>query len=79
MSYVRRSAPARNRIGKYRGECGLSKAALGREIGRSRETIRNWEALETSPSVPDAIELMRLFDVTFEELFPPDWIVDEEW
>jgi len=59
----------RNRVRWLRSEMGLSQAALGDELGVSRQTINSIEQGRYLPSLPLAIAIARFFTTTVEDVF----------
>ena len=64
-----------NRVKDVRTEAGLSQAALGKEIGATRQTIIAIEAQRYSPSLELAFRLAHVLKMPIEELFQ----FDGEW
>ena len=64
-----------NRVKDVRMDVGLSQAALGKEIGATRQTIIAIEAQRYSPSLELAFRLSHVLKVPLEELFQ----FDGEW
>ena len=62
----------RNEIRRLREETGLSQAALGAQLGVSRQTINSLETGRYDPSLPLAFAIARLFELTIEEIFFPE-------
>ncbi|XVX18665.1 helix-turn-helix transcriptional regulator [Actinomycetota bacterium] len=58
-----------NDVRALREARGLSQAALGAELGVSRQTINSIETGKYDPSLPLAIRIARLFGTTVEETF----------
>lgn len=78
MSAPRKKTPAvPNRIRAMRCLNGMTCEQLGKEIGRCWQTVQKWERLESCPSTYDACRLIRLFDVTFEELFDLETLFED--
>ena len=59
----------RNEVRRLREERGLSQAALGTELGVSRQTVNSLETGRYDPSLPLAFTLARFFGLTIEEIF----------
>lgn len=59
----------RNSIRERRAAIGLSQAALGAEVGVSRQTVNSIELGKYDPSLPLAFALARFFQCRIEELF----------
>lgn len=62
----------RNDVRTLREARGLSQAALGTELGVSRQTINSIETGKYDPSLPLAIAIARHFSSTVEEIFHVD-------
>ncbi|MDO5696978.1 MAG: helix-turn-helix transcriptional regulator [Dermatophilus congolensis] len=62
----------RNDVRGLREDKGLSQAALGAELGVSRQTINSIETGKYDPSLPLAIAIARYFGTTVEEIFHVD-------
>ena len=62
----------RNDVRALREAEGLSQAALGAELGVSRQTVISLEKGRFDPSLPLAFRLAATFDCTIEDLFFPD-------
>lgn len=58
-----------NDVRDLREERGLSQAALGHELGVSRQTINSIETGKYDPSLPLAIAIARFFRASVEEIF----------
>lgn len=58
-----------NRIRDYRICNRLSQQELGEKIGRSQNSISNWEIGERMPDIETAIELAKALDATLDDLF----------
>ena len=61
-----------NDVRALRENTGLSQAALGVELGVSRQTINSIETGKYDPSLPLAIAIARHFHTTVEEIFHVD-------
>ena len=59
----------RNEVRRLREDRGLSQAALGSELGVSRQTVNSLETGRYDPSLPLAFTLARFFGLTIEEIF----------
>ena len=66
-----------NRIRAMRMLYGMTPAHVAAAIGSTPHSVEHWEA-GAPPNVAIAKRLMDLFDVTFEELFPPEWMLRED-
>ncbi|MHB1491301.1 MAG: helix-turn-helix transcriptional regulator [Cellulomonas sp.] len=62
----------RNEIRRLREERSLSQAALGTELGVSRQTINSLETGKYDPSLPLAFTVARYFGLSIEEIFHVD-------
>jgi putative transcriptional regulator len=62
----------RNEIRRLREERSLSQAALGSELGVSRQTINSLETGRYDPSLPLAFAIARHFGLSIEEIFHDD-------
>jgi putative transcriptional regulator len=62
----------RNRVRELRVERGLSQAALGEQLGVSRQTVNAIENQKYDPSLPLAFAIARLFAMRIEDVFSPD-------
>lgn len=62
----------RNEIRRLREERSLSQAALGTDLGVSRQTINSLETGKYDPSLPLAFTVARYFGLSIEEIFHVD-------
>ena len=62
----------RNDVRALREAEGLSQAALGTELGVSRQTVNSIETGKYDPSLPLAFAIARRFGTTIEEIFHVD-------
>ena len=62
----------RNDVRALREAEGLSQAALGAELGVSRQTVNSIETGKYDPSLPLAFDIARRFGTTIEEIFHVD-------
>ena len=62
-----------NRLKQFREEQGWSQGELARRLGVSRQTINAVETDKYDPSLPLALRMARLFEVTVPELFIDNW------
>lgn len=62
----------RNDVRALREAAGLSQAALGTELGVSRQTVNSIENGKYAPSLPLAFAIARHFHLTIEEIFHVD-------
>lgn len=62
----------KNEIRRLREQRGLSQAALGAELGVSRQTINSLETGKYDPSLPLAFTIARYFARSIEEIFHVD-------
>ena len=56
-------------IRKYRLLKNLSQQKLGELLGFSARTVSDWECNNTEPSINTIKELVKVLDVTYDELF----------
>ncbi len=61
-----------NEIRRLREQRGLSQAALGAELGVSRQTVNSLETGKYDPSLPLAFTIARYFARSIEEIFHVD-------
>lgn len=61
--------PITNRVRELRGREGMSQAAMGDEIGLTRQTVIAIEQSRYSPSLETAFRIARLFDLGVEDVF----------
>lgn len=61
-----------NRVRELRTQRSLSQAALGDELGVSRQTINAIENGRYDPSLPLAFKVAHVFDLSIEEIFMPN-------
>ena len=54
---------------QLREDRGLSQAALGNELGVSRQTVNSIETGKYDPSLPLAFTIARFFGLSIEEIF----------
>ena len=62
-----------NRLKQFREEQCWSQGELARRLGVSRQTINAVETDKYDPSLPLALRMARLFEVTVPELFIDHW------
>ena len=62
-----------NRVRGHREKHGWSQGELARRLGVSRQTINAVETDKYDPSLPLALRMARLFEVTVPELFIDHW------
>lgn len=62
----------RNEIRRLREERSLSQAALGADLGVSRQTVNSLETGKYDPSLPLAFTVARYFGLSIEEIFHVD-------
>ena len=62
----------KNEIRRLREQQGLSQAALGEQLGVSRQTINSLETGKYDPSLPLAFTIARYFARSIEEIFHVD-------
>ena len=58
-----------NSVRQRREERGLSQAALGEQLGVSRQTVNSIETGKYDPSLPLAFAIARFFGTAIEEIF----------
>ena len=58
-----------NSLRQLREDRGLSQAALGSELGVSRQTVNSIETGKYDPSLPLAFTIARFFGLSIEEIF----------
>ena len=63
----------RNIVRELREQKGWSQGELARRLGVSRQTINAVETDKYDPSLPLALRMARLFDVSVPVLFIDDW------
>ena len=51
---------------KLRKDCKLSQEQLAEKVNVTRQTISNWELGETSPSLEQAKEIAKLYNVSLD-------------
>lgn len=56
-------------IKKYRLLKSFSQKQLGEKLGFSARTISDWESNNTEPNIDTIKKLIKVLDITFEELF----------
>lgn len=57
-----------NNIKFFRDKRGWSQEFLSQHLNNSRSTISKWETGKEIPSLIDALELCKLFDITLDQL-----------
>lgn len=62
-----------NRVKTHREDRGWSQGELGRRLGVSRQTINAVETDKYDPSLPLALRMSKLFDVSVDQLFIDHW------
>jgi len=67
-----------NRLKAMREARGWSQGELARRLGVSRQTINAVETDKYDPSLPLALRMAKLFQVTVPELFVDHWEPEEE-
>ena len=58
------------RIRAAREAAGLSLAAVGAHVGKSKVSVWCWEQDQARPGIDDRIDIARLLNVPFSELLP---------
>jgi DNA-binding XRE family transcriptional regulator len=61
------------RLKHYRKRCGYSREQVAELIGRRRGAIQDYERGQRTPSLAMLRELADLYEVSFAQLFGPDW------
>lgn len=62
-----------NRLREQREAMGWSQGELARRLGVSRQTINAVETDKYDPSLPLALRMAKLFEVSVPDLFIDDW------
>ena len=62
-----------NRLKHHRELAGWSQGELAKRLGVSRQTINAVETDKYDPSLPLALRMAKLFEVSVPELFIDDW------
>jgi putative transcriptional regulator len=62
----------KNRLRVLRAERDWSQADLAERLGVSRQTVNAIETGRSSPSLPLAFKIAKVFDALIEEIFHPD-------
>ena len=62
----------RNRLPELRRERRWSQETLASMLGVSRQTIISIEKGRFDPSLPLAVQIAAVFDLTIEDIFTPD-------
>ena len=62
----------------YRKKVNLSQEDLARKIGVTRQTISKWELNETTPDLKQSIKLVKIFNISLDELTNNSPIIIEE-
>ena len=65
----------KTRIREYREKTGMKQSELAEKVGSRRETIVHLENGKYNPSFKLAMDIVKVFGVTVEEMFE---FVDEE-
>lgn len=58
-----------DKIKEYRKEKNISQAQLASAIGVSQKAVDYWERNVSEPKVSYVIQLVRFFDISFDEFF----------
>ena len=61
--------PLLNRLKEYRSKLGINQTELGKRAGVSRQTISLIERGDYSPSVTLALKIVKICQVTVEDIF----------
>lgn len=56
-------------IGEFRKRIGMTQAALGEKLGVSNQAVSKWEAETTMPDIMLLPDIVRILEVTLEELY----------
>ncbi|MFC3478574.1 helix-turn-helix transcriptional regulator [Halobacterium litoreum] len=67
----------KNSVRERRDDAGLSQADLAAAVGVTRQTINAIERDRYDPSIELAFKLARHFDCRIEDLFDPDFDVED--
>ncbi len=59
-----------NNLKYHREKCGLTQQQVADALNINRSTYTYYEKGKTEPSINTTHKMMRLFDVSFSELFP---------
>ena len=59
-----------NKIGYYRGKCGLSQEKLAEMVGVERNTITRYESGQREPKLHVLVEIAKILNVQITELLP---------
>ena len=57
-----------NRLQQLRKANGYSQDVLAEKLGISRQAVSKWERAESSPSVDNLIDLVKLYGITVDEM-----------
>lgn len=63
----------KNNLKEHREQHGWSQGELARRLGVSRQTVNAVETDKYDPSLPLALRMAKLFDVSVPELFIDNW------
>ncbi len=63
----------KNNLKEHRERHGWSQGELARRLGVSRQTVNAVETDKYDPSLPLALRMAKLFDVSVPELFIDNW------
>ena len=58
-----------NKLTELRKKKGYSQEELAEKLGLSRQAISKWERGESSPDLDNIIQLAKLYEISFNELF----------
>ena len=61
--------PLYNRLKEYRAKIKVNQTEMGNLVGVSRQTISQIERGDYSPSVPLALKIAKVLNVSVEEIF----------
>ncbi len=68
----------RNRLKVLRAERNWSQAELSEHLGVSRQTVNALETGKYDPSLPLTFKIARLFQLSIEDIFQDDPILESE-
>lgn len=70
--------PLLNRLKEYRSRLGVNQTEMGKLAGVSRQTIRQIERGDYSPSVTLALKLAKICEVNVEDIFIYEEEINDE-
>ena len=65
-------------ISYFRNQSGYTQESLSEAINVSRQTIYKWESNIAIPRADHIIQLVKAFNITYNDLFREDLIEEEE-